>query len=246
VSDDAPLTIEELSDRVGVTVRNIRAYQGQGLIPGPQRAGRVAHYGPEHVARLELVRDLREQGFGLPAIERLVHWGQGIDPTELRAFADTLMHGLIEESPIVVEPADVVDVWGDQVTPELVARSMATGFLRLEDDGRVVVLSPTLRAHGMELKALGLTFEEAVQVLETLHHHLGEIAGVFARIFVEHVAGPAVAQAGARDRSGALADLTASLDRMRPLATSAVNAAFRLAMQERSEQALQEMLPRDG
>lgn len=243
MADPATMTIEELSERVGVTVRNIRAYQAQGLVPAPERSGRVALYGPDHLARIELVRDLRAQGFGLPAIERLVRWGEGIAPTELRAFADTLMHGLIEESPIVVEPADVVEVWGDQVTPDLVARSQATGFLRIEDDGRIVVLSPTLRAHGMELKALGLTFAESIEVLETLHRHLMEIAEMFVRIFVERVAAPTLGTADEGARAVALADLTAALDRMRPLATSAVNAAFRLALQARSEQALGEILP---
>ena len=36
---------------------------------------------------------------------------------------------------MVVTPQDVSEVWGDQVTPELVQRSIATGFLRIEDDG---------------------------------------------------------------------------------------------------------------
>ena len=74
------LTIEDLSERVGVTVRNIRAYQSQGLIAAPERSGRVALYDTEHVARLELVRDLRAQGFGIPAIERLLSGARGSRP----------------------------------------------------------------------------------------------------------------------------------------------------------------------
>lgn len=239
-----PLTIEELSAQVGVTVRNIRAYQAQGLIDAPERSGRVALYDGDHVARLELVRDLREQGFGLPAIERLLKWGEGIDPRELRAFADTLMHGLIEESPLVLDPQDVSDVWGDQVTPELVQRSIATGFLRVEEDGRFVVMSPTLRAHGMQLAALGVTFEEAVGVLETLNEHLDALAVTFAELFAERVSRPALDAGG--DRARALADVRTALDTMRPWATSAVNAAFRLALQRRSEEALAELLPDDS
>jgi len=238
-----PLTIEELSARVGVTVRNIRAYQAQGLIAAPERAGRIALYDDAHVARLELVRDLREQGFGLPAIERLLQWGEGIDPRELRAFADTLMHGLIEESPMVVSPEDISGVWGDQVTPELVQRSVATGFLRIEDDGRIVVLSPTLRAHGMQLAALGVSFEEAISVLETLHEHLDALAATFAELFTRNVSGPALA--AQEDRGEALAQVTSALDTMRPWATSAVNAAFRLALQTRAELAIADLLPED-
>lgn len=244
MSDTPPLTIEELSAQVGVTVRNIRAYQAQGLIDAPERSGRVAHYDETHVARLELVRDLREQGFGLPAIERLLMWGEGIDPRELRAFADTLMHGIIEESPMVLEPGEVSDVWGDQLTPELVQRSIATGFLRLEDDGRFVVMSPTLRAHGRQLAALGVSFEEAVTVLETLHEHLDALAATLAELFRRNVSGPALAEAD--DRAQALAQVSAALDTMRPWATSAVNAAFRLALQRHSEAALEELLPAEA
>src|SRR2546422_1213723 len=51
------MTIENLSIRSGVTTRNIRAYQGRGLLPAPiSRPGeRSAFYTPEHLARLRLI-----------------------------------------------------------------------------------------------------------------------------------------------------------------------------------------------
>jgi DNA-binding transcriptional MerR regulator len=66
------LTINQLADAVGMTARNIRAYQSRGLVHSPQIHGRVARYGGDHVARLELIASLQREGFTLAAIKRLI------------------------------------------------------------------------------------------------------------------------------------------------------------------------------
>ena len=66
------LTLDELTDRTGVSARNVRFYASRGLVPPPVRRGRSGYYGPDHVARLELVRELQGHGFTLSAIERYV------------------------------------------------------------------------------------------------------------------------------------------------------------------------------
>lgn len=63
-------TVEELSTITGHTVRNIRYYTTLGLLPAPEKQGRIAVYGDEHRARLELVTALQEHGFTLDAIGR--------------------------------------------------------------------------------------------------------------------------------------------------------------------------------
>ena len=49
------MTVTELADAVGMTPRNIRAYQSRGLLFPPTISGRVALYSGAHVARLELI-----------------------------------------------------------------------------------------------------------------------------------------------------------------------------------------------
>src|SRR5829696_444754 len=66
------LTIEQLAQDTGMTVRNIRAHQSRGLLPPPVIRGRTGYYGREHVARLELIAEMQADGFNLKAIERLV------------------------------------------------------------------------------------------------------------------------------------------------------------------------------
>jgi DNA-binding transcriptional MerR regulator len=67
--DQGLLTIDQLAERTGTTVRTIRYYAGRGLLPPPQLRGRTGLYGPDHLARLELVSELSALGFTLSAIE---------------------------------------------------------------------------------------------------------------------------------------------------------------------------------
>ena len=63
------LTLEELTDRVGMSVRNVRFYTTRGLVPPPIRRGRSGYYTADHVARLELVQELQSHGLAPAAIE---------------------------------------------------------------------------------------------------------------------------------------------------------------------------------
>ena len=69
-SSEDLVTVDELAAAAGLTVRTTRYYAGLGLLPPPQRRGRIAWYGPAHRARLELIRALQDHGFTLAAIER--------------------------------------------------------------------------------------------------------------------------------------------------------------------------------
>src|SRR5512144_1045980 len=63
------VTLDELTNRVGMSVRNVRFYTTKGLVPPPIRRGRSGYYSAEHIVRLELVRELQAHGFTLSAIE---------------------------------------------------------------------------------------------------------------------------------------------------------------------------------
>lgn len=85
------MSITELADLVGMTVRNIRAYQSKGLLFPPEIRRRVAHYTGAHAARLELIASLQREGFTLAAIKRLIELPQsyaGIVADRRRRFRD--------------------------------------------------------------------------------------------------------------------------------------------------------------
>jgi DNA-binding transcriptional MerR regulator len=66
------LRVEELAARADVSVDTIRFYQKRRLLPPPDRHGRIAWYGPEHVDRLAQIKDLQQRGFSLAVIRRIV------------------------------------------------------------------------------------------------------------------------------------------------------------------------------
>ena len=47
-------TVDELAARAQMTVRNVRAYAGRGLIDAPRLEGRTGYYNREHLQRLQL------------------------------------------------------------------------------------------------------------------------------------------------------------------------------------------------
>src|SRR5215510_3515471 len=69
-SGERELTVDELAARVGMTVRNVRAYASRGLLPPPRLVGRTGFYNRDHVHRLLLVRELLDRGYTLSAVER--------------------------------------------------------------------------------------------------------------------------------------------------------------------------------
>lgn len=67
------LTISELAQRVGVSVRTIRFWSDEGLIPIARRsAAGYRLYDEQAVARLTLVRSLRELGLGLESVQAIL------------------------------------------------------------------------------------------------------------------------------------------------------------------------------
>jgi DNA-binding transcriptional MerR regulator len=64
--------VDELARLSGVSVDTVRFYQGRGLIEPPERDGRVAWYSDDHLARLRHIRELKNKGFNLGSIRRLL------------------------------------------------------------------------------------------------------------------------------------------------------------------------------
>lgn len=68
-----PFPIGELARRTGLTVKTIRFYSDRGIVaPADRTPAGYRRYGPDAVARLELVRALRELGLGLDVIRQVL------------------------------------------------------------------------------------------------------------------------------------------------------------------------------
>jgi DNA-binding transcriptional MerR regulator len=72
VIEASPYRVERLAAACDVSVDTVRYYQARGLLPPPDRRGRVAWYGDEHVRRIRTIRALQRQGLTLAAIRRVL------------------------------------------------------------------------------------------------------------------------------------------------------------------------------
>ena len=72
-----PLDLTELADRAGVSIRTIRYYIQQGLLPKPEARGPGAHYTEEHLDRLLLVKRLQREHLPLAEIRRVLESSAG-------------------------------------------------------------------------------------------------------------------------------------------------------------------------
>ena len=77
--------VEQLAAACDVSVDTVRYYQSRGLLPAPEREGRVAFYDEAHVERIRRIRDLQAKGLTLAAVERVIEGDLGPADVELAA-----------------------------------------------------------------------------------------------------------------------------------------------------------------
>jgi DNA-binding transcriptional MerR regulator len=231
---DAQLTIDELARRTGMTVRNIRAHQSRGLLPPPDVRGRTGYYGPQHAARIELIRELQADGFKLEAISRLLESAGGSSEEVLR-FTRAVKAPFEDEEPQIITPEELAERYGDagDKAPELLRRAEKLGILRPLADGNFEELSPRLGRAAAELADLGVSSETALDVAREIRKHADSVAKTFVELFVREVWKPFEDQ-GRPDQD--LPKVREAVERLRPLATDALLAVFQLAMSDAVEQ----------
>ena len=77
--------VEQLATACEVSVDTVRYYQARGLLPQPDKEGRVAWYRAEHIERIHRIRALQKQGLTLAAIRRVVDGELGLADAGLAA-----------------------------------------------------------------------------------------------------------------------------------------------------------------
>jgi DNA-binding transcriptional MerR regulator len=75
--------LAQLAERADVSQRTVRYYIQQGLLPSPEARGPGAHYGPEHLDRLHLIRRLQREHLPLAEIRRRL---EALSAKEIRAL----------------------------------------------------------------------------------------------------------------------------------------------------------------
>jgi len=233
------MTIRELAGRTGMTIRNIRAHQTRGLLPPPEVHGRTGYYNQDHVARIELTREMQAEGLNLEAIRRVLESTDG-SSHEIVDFARAVRAPFEDESPEIFEAAELAGIWGAaDVDPKLIRRGEKLGILRELPDGKIETISPRLQRAGGALVELGVRPEAALDTADKLRRHAEGAARTFVDLFVKEIWEP-FDEAGRPE--GDWPKVREALDRMRPLASDAVLAMFQITMAEATEKASERTL----
>ncbi len=222
------MTIDELAQAAGLTVRNVRNYQSRGLIPPPQVRGRVGYYGPEHLAELHLIREMQAQGFNLAAIAHLLEQARGAEEQVL-GFTRSLMTPFETEAPEIVQEDDLSRRLGrgEGLDPKLLSKARRLGLVVPIGEGCFEAPSPTLLAAGERLVSLGVPLETALDMMARLRRHTERVAQTFVEIFLQFIWEP-FDKAGRPEADWPR--VQQALDELRPLASDALIAVFRQTM----------------
>ena len=219
------LTLDELTNRVGMSVRNVRFYTTKGLVPPPIRRGRSGYYTPDHVARLELVQELQSHGFTLAAIERYVANIPSDATPEDIALHRTMLAPWQAEMPVEMSRAELEQRAGRELAADDLATLAALGIVFRTKRGRHQVVVSQL-AVGLGLLELGFPTEAAVAASEVYAAHGRQIAEELHEVFRTMV-WPAYKEAGVSPER--LQDI---VERLKPLSIASLVTAYEAAMDE--------------
>jgi DNA-binding transcriptional MerR regulator len=184
VLDDAVgLTVDELSARVGMSVRTVRFYAGRGLLPPPERKGRVAYYGGDHIARLEMVRELQAHGFTLAAIERYLERIPADATPEDIAVHRTLLAPWMPDLPETADRDALQQRAGRKLSDDDIEILVGLGIVEPTPAEDVFRVAPALVGLGVELLDLGMPRDAVVAAQRVFTAHGQAIAQELTEIF---------------------------------------------------------------
>jgi len=219
------LTLDELTNRVGMSVRNVRFYTTKGLVPPPIRRGRSGYYTSDHVARLELVQELQAHGFTLAAIEKYVA-GIPVDATpEDIALHRTMLAPWQADSPVELSRNELEKRTGRALSDDDLDTLSALGIVFRTKRGRFEVAVSQLSV-GLGLLDLGFPMEAAIAAADVYAEHGRQIAEELNELF-RTVVWPVYKESGAPPEK-----LREVVERLKPLSIASLVSAYESAMDE--------------
>ncbi|MGY1738803.1 MerR family transcriptional regulator [Geodermatophilus sp. SYSU D00684] len=221
------LTVDELAARVGITVRNVRAYAARGLLPPPRLVGRTGYYGPEHVARLLLVREMLAEGYSLAVIERTLATAPAVGGSAALALHRALLAPWLPPEPEETTAEELAARAGVPVDPATVDEMVRLGLVERLDDGRLRVNDPPLLTAGLQVVQLGVPPSALIAAQARVIELVREIAATYVGMFVETGWRALFAEGSPPDQ---LDRVRAVVDRLQPAAAQALLASFRTEM----------------
>src|SRR3954453_20090404 len=229
---DGEYTVDELAARTGTTVRTLRFYASEGLLPPPERRGRIAYYDGRHRMRLDLIRTLQEHGYTLSAIQRvLARIPEDAAPAEYAVQSAVLapwLPGRTED----VDRDELERRVGRALSDEQLEYLAGLGAVQRLPDGRFGI-SQAMLGHATELMKLPVPRSVLRESAEIIQEHAAVVADGLTDVFARAIWGPY--QRGELSHE----QVVQILERMRPLAVQGLVGAFARAADEAAHRRLE-------
>lgn len=214
----------------------VRFYQSKGLIPPPERRGRVAYYSSDHLARLKRVRKLQGQGLTLELIGRVLEG-------KLRKPEADLAAAVAEAEADEQELLTVDELSERSGMPEAVLRSLEREGLLLgrlvDGEERFTSDDVDVVKSGLAILDAGLPLAELVALAREYHGAASRFADRAVEMFDEHVRRPIKDRAATEDE--AAERLVAAFRLLLPAVTSLISHHFRRVLLRSAEQHLEKV-----
>jgi DNA-binding transcriptional MerR regulator len=218
------MTIDELARRVDMTARNIREWQTNGLLPPPERRGRVGIYTDDHMSRIERVKLLRAEGFPLDVIRRTLDRAPESAP-DLRRLASEVFDRANLTGSIELKRVDLADRLGIDAERHL----STCGLIEVIDDDLVVITDTATFDYVEKLVAIGMPLDKVAAALARMsEHHVASVQSLI-ELYRDEIWQPFADAGLPSEQWHTIADKTTQL---RPLAIGLGIQAFRRAIDE--------------
>ena len=241
-ADDASVAREyrigELAREAGITVRTLRYYQERKLLPPPQREGRIGWYSQAHLDRLRVIGQLLDRGHTLGGIgELLSAWEQGYGLADLLGFERAITAPWSDEVPVPVTVADISALLEGQLTPEGLEEAILLGYIDVDGD-RVIHVSRRLLDLAAVLVQEGIPLPAILSTGRELQAGLDKIASLLVELVTSYAFDVGSGAPPPQD----VARLTETIERLRPIARTVIDAEFGRAMDRRARVTYEEFL----
>lgn len=230
--------VEQLAAACDVSVDTVRYYQSRGLLPQPEREGRVAWYGDQHEARIREIRSLQAKGLTLAAIRRVVTGELGPADADLAA-AVAAARG---ESGDEIEMLDLDAFAARSGVPASLIQAVEREGIRF---GRVVDGELRYTAGDIELVRtalrlleFGLPLPDLLGLARDADAAMRGLAERAVELFDEHVRKPIRDTAG--DDDVAATQMVEAFGELLPAVTQLISHHFRRVLLETAEEHIEE------
>jgi DNA-binding transcriptional MerR regulator len=217
--------LDDLASEAGVATTTVRLYQNKGLLPRPALVGRTGWYDETHLARLRLIARLRQEGYSLAGIGRLLEtWQDGRSLEDIVGVERQLDAVLHPQRAVVLTVEELLGRFpADGITSELLQRAAALGLIDAGEDGRLRVADERFLSTGAALLELGVPAEVVLGEWEALVTITDAAAARFIDLFERWVL---PAEWRLNLDAARTAELSLSLARLRRIADDVVAAAM--------------------